>query len=798
MVERKHPLAKCEECPLYEVGRFVPSAGPEKAKIAFVGEAPGAGEVRIGVPFSGPSGKLLNVVLEHYGIEREEVFLTNATLCRPPGNETPARSAILACRDRLDAELSERGVEQVVALGNSASEATVGLSGVTKLRVGPGRPHSRLSGVHVTPTLHPAACLRQGDMFPYLVADVGKLVTPRLKFEEPVFVVVDDEASALQAIEELKAFEHLVVDIEVDIEKDTAFDHPNRYGMLCIGVAYAPTKAVIFGEEACKIESVLDGLAQLFGRPETKLIAQNGKFDLAGLYPLLGPLTLWFDTMLASYTFDERPGVHGLKYQAQEYLGAPQYDDVIKKYVGPKDGYGVVPRPILYKYNAYDVCCTYMRWLQQEELFKLPANNGLRRVHDFLVAASNQLMYLELNGIAIDKEYLDQLTEEYLESLDKIGEQFGEVAKQGRKGVSASYDAASRGKRFINPASPKQVKEWLLDNGVQVDSTNEDTLNLIIERCKGLERMETVSEFCSVLLTHRREAKLYGTYIKGVRKRLYRGRVYPTFLLHGTTSGRTACRNPNLQNIPRESKIRRLYIPTKPDNVFVHVDYSQAELRVLSYLSRDTYFRDIFNGGDRDLFDELTPVLYPAADRDRLSAGEWKELRIRVKAFVYGLSYGREAGSIASEFGITRNEAMTLQANFFSVIPEIVEFRKETRQRVRDGKDLITPWGRRRRYTLITKENERDIMNEALAFLPQSTASDMCVQALTWLRPELRGKGFIRNIIHDALLIECHADDAEEVAALTNKRMIESAQSIVGDYVKFATDYKVGKNWGEV
>jgi len=120
------------------------------------------------------------------------------------------------------------------------------------------------------------------------------------------------------------------------------------------------------------------------------------------------------------------------------------------------------------------------------------------------------------------------------------------------------------------------------------------------------------------------------------------------------------------------------------------------------------------------------------------------------------------------------------------------------RQDVRAGKDLITPWGRRRRYTLITKENEHDIMNEALAFLPQSTASDMCLQALTWLRPELRGKGFIRNTIHDALIVECHADAAKDVAELVSTRMIESAGTIVGDYVKFATDYKIGKSWGDL
>jgi DNA polymerase-1 len=176
----------------------------------------------------------------------------------------------------------------------------------------------------------------------------------------------------------------------------------------------------------------------------------------------------------------------------------------------------------------------------------------------------------------------------------------------------------------------------------------------------------------------------------------------------------------------------------------------------------------------------------------------WHELRIRVKAYVYGLAYGRSEFSIAPEFNITVEEARRGMGAFFNVIPEIVEFREKTRTKVLAGEDLVTPWGRHRRYWLITNDNIQEIMREALAFLPQSTASDMTVKALTNLRPMLRGKAFIRNIVHDSLLLECHRDDAEEVAALVDSEMLKAAEFIVGDYVPFATETKIGMNWGEV
>jgi DNA polymerase I-like protein with 3'-5' exonuclease and polymerase domains len=137
-------------------------------------------------------------------------------------------------------------------------------------------------------------------------------------------------------------------------------------------------------------------------------------------------------------------------------------------------------------------------------------------------------------------------------------------------------------------------------------------------------------------------------------------------------------------------------------------------------------------------------------------------------------------------------------AAFFEVIPEIVKFRELTKQRILSGKDLITPFGRHRRVMLITDENKMDVLREGLSYLPQSTASDMCLKALTIVRPQLRGLGFIRNIIHDAILVETAPENVEEVSSLVSDAMITASATIVGDYVQFATEATVGESWGDV
>lgn len=787
--ERLHPLAECEKCPLRDTGSFVPSYGPTTAKIAFVGEAAGQNEVTEGRPFVGISGQLLGKVLTHHGMTMNNVFLTNATLCRPRGREntTPPPEAVRACKPRLVAELKERDITKVVTLGNVATQALLNTKqGITEARVGLAKK-SPLIKAEVFPTFHPAYCLRTPDGFPSMVKDIGKLMAKQKPWVPPeykVFDAVDESVAVLDELYRATEYKRLVVDIECDIEKDTAFDHPNKYDMLCVGIAYAKRKVVIIERNALRDQRVRQALRRLL---ESKQIAgQNLKFDLAGLYPLLGVvLKAYFDTMLASYALDERRGIHSLGTQGIEILGTPDWKHALDKWNPKKNGYGVIPADELDRYNAYDCSVT---WDLMEYYEPLLDKKDLRRLHDHLIKASNEMIYTELNGIGLDLEHNRALAVKYLSNLARVEDSLQSI-----------LDAAFGEFAFpdFNPRSWMQVKAVLAEFDVHVASTNEETLRMVLDR--QTDPTSPLTDFLATLLEQRREQKLYSTYVKGLKDRVYRGRVYPTFLLHGTTTGRLSCRNPNLQNIPRESIIRDQFVPTKPGNVFVQTDMSQAELRVLTWLAQEEYFQGIFNDPSRDLFDELTPRLYPdLPPKSECDPAEWKETRIRVKAYVYGLSYGREAMSIAQEFKISYAEAQRGLDVFFSVIPEVVKYQQSVKDQIRKGKDLVTPFGRHRRFHLLTPQNIRDAEKEALAFRPQSISSDICLQAFYMARPKLKGVANLRNIVHDSILAECRREDAEYVGATLNELFLESARTVVGDYVQFATETKIGTTWGQV
>jgi uracil-DNA glycosylase family 4 len=831
--ERRHPLAECEKCPLNTPAYgFVPSTGPDRARVALVGQNPGRSEIKHGKPFVGPSGKLLDKTLAAFHLNRQEMFITNACLCtdRSSPSFTPPPPALAACRNRLLTELKQHGVESVVAMGNSAAQSLLRTkTGITQLRVGPYRETDDLPGVRIIPTFHPAACLRSSASFPSMANDFQKLVTSVPPWQEPTVRVFDTVKGSLFAIKRLRRFRKVVVDIEVAIDKEKSFDHANHFGLLCIGICVKKGVGLVFGEKACRSKEVLAELAAWL--KESELIFQNGKFDVGGLHPLgFVDLLVAQDTMLKSYVLDERSGIHGLKYNAVEKLGAPRYDEELTHYIPRGGNYGHIPRRILYVYNGYDVVCTW----DLDEFFDAEIDRedalrpepirrradgqywGLRELHDFLCDAASNFVYTELNGFAVDLVYNKKLQLEY-------------------KAEIAGYERTMhRAVGPINPRSPLQVKDALHQlrisipqkknsKGIMAETTDAEALQMMLDVLKSkrtnrrpvlqarvikggdneigpevieVDPQDQAITFLEALITHRKASKMDGTYVSGLRKYVYRGRVYPTIMIHSTSTGRLSQRKPSLQVIPRGDKLRRQFKVAKDDHVLIEADYGQLELRVLTWLAQEEYFRKVFADASRDLFDELEPVIKPERSfRQQLSK---KDRRNVVKCFVYGLAYGREAKSIAEEFDIPVRDAQAMYRDFFGVIPNIVAFREDAKRRALRGEDLITPFGRRRRFNLITDENQKEIANEACAFFPQSIGSDICVQAFTWLRPELKGVAWCRNTVHDALYFETHQDNVEYVGKLIRQRMVESAESICGDYVPFKVDVEVGRNWGDV
>jgi DNA polymerase len=151
-------VGDCRRCPLHQKRtNVVHTEGNQKARLMFVGEAPGADEDIQARPFVGKAGQLLNKIIDAIGFKREEVLIGNVNRCRPPGNRPPTTEEAEACRPFLLREIAAVQPEVIVVLGNTAIKNLLeAKEGVTKLR---GKFHD-YKGIKVMPTYHPAYLLR--------------------------------------------------------------------------------------------------------------------------------------------------------------------------------------------------------------------------------------------------------------------------------------------------------------------------------------------------------------------------------------------------------------------------------------------------------------------------------------------------------------------------------------------------------------------------------------------------------------------------------------------------------------
>lgn len=151
-------IGECLRCPLHQSRtKIVHSEGSAKARLMFVGEAPGADEDASGRPFVGRAGQLLNKIIEAIGMKREDIFIGNVNRCRPPQNRTPTHEEAATCKPFLLREISILRPDVIVVLGNTAMKNLLDTKeGITKLR----GQFMDYKGIKVMPTFHPAYLLR--------------------------------------------------------------------------------------------------------------------------------------------------------------------------------------------------------------------------------------------------------------------------------------------------------------------------------------------------------------------------------------------------------------------------------------------------------------------------------------------------------------------------------------------------------------------------------------------------------------------------------------------------------------
>lgn len=171
--EVKRQVIVCEKCELCKTRtNAVPGKGSSKADIIFVGEAPGRNEDRKGEPFVGVAGKKLSIALEHAGISRDQVYITNVVKCRPPKNRVPLENEEKSCENFLKSEIELINPKIICVMGNTAFHSLLGGSNITKNR---GKTIQK-DGMTYFLTVHPAATIYNQSLLSILKKDMKKLV----------------------------------------------------------------------------------------------------------------------------------------------------------------------------------------------------------------------------------------------------------------------------------------------------------------------------------------------------------------------------------------------------------------------------------------------------------------------------------------------------------------------------------------------------------------------------------------------------------------------------------------------
>lgn len=766
---RKHPLAFCESCPLQD-RPWVSSEIPEgHINVAFVGEAPAQEEVVQGQAFVGTSGRILWSALSQIDIHRGKgVAVLNACMCRGLDNKVTV-DAVQACRPRLLDELKQAKPDLVVALGGTALAS---LTNDMKVKITKQRGNlgglRNIDGLRVWATIHPASLLYQSGAFPDFARDL-EAIPDMLTGANPQIVDIDSLPNRIiTTVEELQDFilevEALPLDAWVSADDETTGFNYNEDRLLCIAFSTDGESSIVIAEE---LMGETDLLLKLLTLPRLRWTYHNAKFDAQFERAKLGTdVQVQDDTMMMSYALDERRGTNGLDYLATEYELAPDYKKIAHQYLKKKsDSYDIVPRPELYKYAGLDAIFTRRlassMWDQMDD--------SLRRFYnDVLMPGTKWFLDVELTGMVVDHDRIAMLDERLQREMAIVDKHLYELASEE-----------------FNPNSPQQVGHVMYD-----------VLRLPVMAKFGRSTKEEVlqkyprSEFCRELLEHRGLAKLYGTYVKGLDIRIWPdGRLHPQYLMHGSVS-RTSCTNPNIQNIPRGPMIRSIFV-APPGYTFVTPDFSQHEFRMLAAYSGDPWLRDVFNSG---------MSLHKAIAIEKFGVAYTEEQYMRAKAYNFGIAYQRGEYSLAMEFGISIQQAHDEIEAFFERMPLARKWINECKRTVLENGEEESRLGRRRRFGLITRENQDDILKQAVNFPLQSTGSDTAVMAgAQFHNAKLFAPGEVIPVgfVHDAILYYVKDELVEEASRAMIEFLPKVPQAAMKTDVQFAVEVKVGTSWGE-
>lgn len=392
------------------------------------------------------------------------------------------------------------------------------------------------------------------------------------------------------------------------------------------------------------------------------------------------------------------------------------------------------------------------------------------------------LAKMERAGMLVDPDRLRNLSEGLATQITEVERSIRDLA----------------GDETFNIGSPMQLSHVLFDvMGLPTKGLKKTKRGYYSTNAKVLSDLARDHEIVRLILDWREKSKIKSTYLDTLGPlRRGDGRVHTTYNQTITATGRLSSSDPNLQNIPTRSELGRTVktaFSAGEGSVFLAVDYSQIELRLLSHLSGDEHLVRAFNEGE-DFHAETAARVFGVPVSEVTP-----DLRSRAKAVNFGIVYGQQAYGLSQSLHISMGEARDMIDRYYEAYPGVRTFLDNVVARAKQTGYAETMYGRRRHIPELKAKNpqlrgfgERTAMNHPM----QGTAADIIKIAMARVSRRLEEEGFAAHMIlqvHDELDFECPVDEVERLTTMVQDVM----EHVVDLRVPLIAEASTGITWAD-
>ena len=488
-------------------------------------------------------------------------------------------------------------------------------------------------------------------------------------------------------------------------------------------------------------------------KAQLKILARSG-LSLGGIA---------FDTVLGSWLLKPGAKPESLATQVYDYLGETLPESDPNQLVPESEGASPAT-------EAWYIL-RLANWLAEH--LDAGSSSVLAKIELPLLPV---LAQMELTGISVSREILGSIATELDASASEL--------------ASRAYLEIGR---EVNLGSPKQLQEVLFDQlGMPKTRANKTGFSTDAASLADLQE-QAPHPFLDLLLQHRDATKLRQIIESIDRTVDSGGRVHTTYEQAGSSTGRIASNDPNLQNVPVKTevgrRIRSAFEAGQGFETLLTADYSQIEMRIMAHLSGDEGLIAAFNEGE-DLHRFVGARIFGVDPSDVTAL-----MRTKVKAMSYGLAYGLSAFGLSKQLRIETSEAKALMTDYFARFGAVREYLRNVVEQARVDGYTTTIFGRRRPFGDLTSNNrvlrenaERQALNSPI----QGSAADILKRAMIEIQNDMGGMGSRMLLqVHDELVFEVFPGELDSLSAIVKNRMAGAAELQVPLEVQIGT----GPNW---